>query len=299
MCDVGQRAAFTITADGGVDMGITFSNLDQLRDKGVLPPGGSVLDIGSSNLYLASEAELLGFFARYGKQADPAFIARVAKGSAYGPNGVANESFVGELLEAVGLSYRSFDIANGYKTQIFDLNGMSVPRELVGQFDSVLNFGTTEHVMNQYNAMRVIHDAVRPGGYIVHEVPSLGFIDHGYIAYTPRFFFDLAGYNEYEVVEFAYRGPAQGKPIMNIVNDYKQHFPALGRYAPIPEIGGHTATDFAIYIIYRKVKNLPFRSPMETSTSVGEVRIPSLTASVSRTLSLARRIGGRIKRAIS
>jgi SAM-dependent methyltransferase len=275
-------------------MGITFKNLDELREKGVLRAGGSVLDIGSSNLYLASEEDVRGFLGRYGKQADPAFCARVAKGSAYGPNGVANESFVGELLEAAGLSYRSFDIAEGYKTEIFDLNAKALPREHKGRFDAVLNFGTTEHVMNQHNAMRVIHDAVKPGGFIVHEVPSLGFIDHGYIAYTPRFFFDLAGYNEYDVVEFAYRGPAQGKPIMNIVRDYSQHFPALGRYAPIADIGGHTATDFAIYIIYQKIKDLPFRSPMETSTSVGKVHLP---ASIGKTLSLVRRIGGKILRA--
>jgi SAM-dependent methyltransferase len=280
-------------------MGIPLYTLDEMSERGLLPAGARVLDIGSSNLYQAPEAGLRQFFARYGIEPDPAFIDRIAKGSTYGAGGIANESFVGELLERAGLSYRSFDIANGYKTDIFDLNGMSVPRNLVGHFDTVLNFGTTEHVMNQYNAMRVIHDAVRTGGHIVHEVPSLGFIDHGYIAYTPRFFFDLAGYNEYEVVDFAYRGPAQGKPIMNIVHDYKQHFPALGRYAPIPEVGGYTATDFAIYITYRKVKDMPFRSPMETSTSVGEIRIPSLTASVSKTMSLARRIGGRIRRAIS
>ena len=52
----------------------------------------------------------------------------------------------------------------------------------------------------------------------VHEVPAQGFIDHGYICYTPRFFFDLAGHNEYEVVDFTYLGPSPGKPIMNVVS---------------------------------------------------------------------------------
>lgn len=276
-------------------MGIAFKNLMNLREMGLLPSGGKLLDIGSSNLYQASEHDLNDFMTGFGVTPDPAFVARMSKGSAYGTGGVANESFVGELLEAVGISYLSFDIAKGYKTEIFDLNTMALRGALVGSFDTVVNFGTTEHLMNQLNAMRVIHNAVRPGGHIVHELPSLGYIDHGYITYTPRFFFDLAGHNEYEVVDFAYRGPQKGKPIMDIVGDYKTYFPMLRDYTPGPEVGNFAATDFALYIVLKKVKNQAFKSPMETSTSVGEILPASLAGGVESAKSLLRRVRDKLR----
>jgi SAM-dependent methyltransferase len=277
-------------------MGIPLFRLHELRDKGLLQPGAHILDIGSANLYQAEKEELRCFFDAYGVPADAALIDRIVQGSLYFNTGGVNGIFVGELLEMVGLSYRSFDIAQGYKTQIFDLNAMALPRELKGRFDTVLNYGTTEHVMNQHNAMRVMHDAVRPGGHIVHEVPAQGFIDHGYICYTPRFFFDLAGHNEYEVVDFGYLGPSPGKPIMNVVRDYSAHFPVLQRYVPAADIGGYTASDVAISIIYKKVKDMPFRSPMETSTSVGKLHIPSLAESVAKSKSLVGRLLASFKK---
>jgi hypothetical protein len=52
-------------------------------------------------------------------------------------------------------------------------------------------------VLNQLKAFRVIHDAVKSDGYIVVILPSVGYVDY---AYTPRVFFDIAGYNDYELV---------------------------------------------------------------------------------------------------
>lgn len=247
------------------EMGITFDKIDDLRLRGLLKSGCKVLDIGSSNLYSADPDCLRAFLAHYGVDADEAFIDRIAMGSTYGPNGGTNESFIGELLEQAGMTYLAFDIANGYRTQIFDLNTEAMPRNLAGSFDVVLNFGTTEHVINQLNAFRVIHDAVKVGGYIVHELPTSGYGDHGYFCYTPRFFFDLAGHNEYEVIEFAYHGPSPGHDINDIIRDYQSYFPALSNGLKTTEI---KPDNIASYLILRKMKDAPLRLPSETSTSV-------------------------------
>jgi hypothetical protein len=50
-------------------------------------------------------------------------------------------------------------------------------------FDLVINAGTTEHVSNQENAFRVIHDLTKRGGMMNHEVPAGGMIDHGFFSY--------------------------------------------------------------------------------------------------------------------
>lgn len=253
-------------------MGVTLRKLDDLRERGALPAQSRVLDIGSSNLYSAEPTGIRSFLGHYDVSAGTAFLDRLAAGSAYGPNGGLNESFIGELLEKAGMTYLAFDVANGYRTQIFDLNKEELPEDQRGSFDTVLNFGTTEHVINQLNAFRVIHDAVKVGGYIVHDIPAIGHIDHGFFCYTPRFFFDLAGYNQYEIVDFSYSMGGPGNDIYNIVRDYSTVFPALARSVSF----AYQPPNVSMFLVLRKTKEGPMVLPMETSTSV-EVEKPSIS----------------------
>jgi SAM-dependent methyltransferase len=66
-------------------------------------------------------------------------------------------------------------------------------------FDYVINNGTTEHVFDQANVYRLIHDATRPGGVMIHWLASQGWCNHGMFHVQPGFFFDLAGANGYDV----------------------------------------------------------------------------------------------------
>jgi len=258
-------------------MGISLHALERLQAMELLPAGGSVLDIGSSNLYSATPDGLRHFLSQYNPVAagDHEFIERLAKGSKYGPDGVANESFVGELLERAGLRYLSFDIADGYKTQIFDLNRDVLEEKLHGAFDTVINSGTTEHVLNQLNAFRVIHDAVKRDGHMVHVLPCVGYVDHGFFAYTPRLFFDIAGYNDYELVCFDYQGPNQGKDLYSIVRDYRPNFPRLSATLDAADtaLTSFRAPDIAAFVVFRKKRDARFCTPMEMSTSVGQVTL--------------------------
>lgn len=272
-------------------MGISLHALERFQAMKLLPAGASVLDIGSSNLYSATPDGLRHFLSQYGSVAagDHEFIERLAKGSKYGPDGVANESFVGELLERAGLRYLSFDIADGYKTQIFDLNRDVLAETLHGAFDTVINSGTTEHVLNQLNAFRVIHDAVKRDGHMVHVLPCVGYVDHGFFAYTPRVFLDIAGYNNYELVFFEYQGPNQGKDLYSIVRDYRPYFPCLSTTldAATTALATFRAPDVAAIVVFRKKRDARFCTPMEISTSVGQVTltdpnvVPGAVAAIS------------------
>lgn len=104
------------------------------------------------------------------------------------------------IYERLGLRYACLDTNEGYGAMLFDLNFDTVPAEHRAQYDLVTNFGTTEHVFNQANAFRVMHDFTRPGGYMLHFVPFMGYVSHGLYCYQPAFFESLARANRYEVV---------------------------------------------------------------------------------------------------
>jgi hypothetical protein len=82
-----------------------------------------------------------------------------------------------------------------------------VPAEYRCTFDLVTNIGTTEHVTDQINAFRVIHEFAKPGANFLHSVPFAGYFNHGLYNYHPIFFVFLASANEYEIVHLGLSDP--------------------------------------------------------------------------------------------
>ncbi len=97
--------------------------------------------------------------------------------------------------------YVALDVAGEGEYTFFDLNFDSVPESLLGSGDLVCNAGTTEHLINQYNAFKVMHDLTAKGGYMYHALPMAGFHDHGLFNYNVKFFQQLAHYNDYKVID--------------------------------------------------------------------------------------------------
>ena len=180
-------------------MGITLKTLHRLLDlsaKGHFPPRGAVLELGSQNLYSVSAEFLIDFIDRMRKAArlderapDAAMVASLAAGGK-----------MSRLMELCGSDYRALDLFSDDKVLLFDLNLDNLPAELIGKFDLVTNFGTTEHTFDQVRAFRTVHNAAKPGGVIYHDVPMGGYLHHGYFCYTPRFFRDVAAANAYEIL---------------------------------------------------------------------------------------------------
>ncbi len=69
-------------------------------------------------------------------------------------------------------------------------------------FDMVTNYGTSEHVNNQYQAFRNMHNFTKVNGTIVHGgAPAYGhWPTHGYCNYELCFFEYLADLNNYDLV---------------------------------------------------------------------------------------------------
>ena len=96
-------------------------------------------------------------------------------------------------------SIQAIDLHGTENAWEFDLNK---PVEIDQRFDVTINLGTAEHVFNVYQFFKTVHDLTQPGGVMLHCMPFLGCIDHGFWSFQPTFFWDLAESNGYKVVAF-------------------------------------------------------------------------------------------------
>jgi hypothetical protein len=237
-------------------MGTTAKNLSRLLEfdrRGLLPIGAAILDVGAQQVALGGDVALLrDFIARFAER-DP----RLRPTADYRKRELArlgDGGFTGELLTACGFDYYSLDLIHGYNTILFDLNLHEPRKDLIGKFSLVTNFGTTEHLINQYLAMKTIHDVTAPGGIIYHDLPMSGYYEHGYFSYTPLFFQDLATANQYEIVFQSYAK-----------TDVAVAAPAFMREAGFPD---PTFNDFGIEFVLRKTTDEEFRLPLDPTTSL-------------------------------
>lgn len=263
-------------------MGIRMSTLHTFDAQGLFGYGRRILDFGSSNLYGAPASEIADFVRKYNPKPRSdleSWADSLAFRSGTAEDGQArNEAFVGELLEAAGMIYDAIDIADGYKTTIVDLNSRSLPRRMRSYYDTVMNCGTSEHILNQYNTFKAVHDAAKVGGIMLHQVPSVGYTDHCYFCYTSRFFCDLAGYNHYAIEDLWYDGSVENEKLYDSIRQYQSIFPALkkrveavGSVEMDTKLDAMTIPTVSIGVIFRKETRKPFSGTVEMSTSVGTI----------------------------
>ena len=120
-----------------------------------------------------------------------------------------------------GLDYLSYDVTQAPYSKVFDLNFHTVPDEDLQSAAILTNIGTTEHVANQLNAFRTVHDLLKVGGVAIHSVPFTGMLNHSLINYHPKFFFSLIINNRYKLRDVEFSGPSRHESlgVGNIVYD--------------------------------------------------------------------------------
>lgn len=110
--------------------------------------------------------------------------------------------------------YVSID-GNGRGTLTADLNQPIDEQlqsdRLCGSFDLVTDFGTGEHIFNQAQVWRTLHDLCKPGGYIAFDRPSTGYHAHCFYLIHECLIRDLAAANGYEIVWLERRPMARGE----------------------------------------------------------------------------------------
>jgi len=231
----------------------TLSRITTLHGEGLLPFGASIIELGAQELYCTGQDAFVRDVIRYFSDRNPS-IRKADDYSDAEIAALANRGMLTRTLKACGFSYRALDIFDAEDTTLFDLNLQDPGEDLTGKFDLVTNFGTTEHVINQYRSMKTMHELAKPGGLIYHDLPFSGYHNHGYFCYNPLLFRHLADANGYRIVMQHYSKAAvpTKAPAFMTENGYSDpHY-----------------FDAGIEFIFQKTSAAPFRMPLETSTSL-------------------------------
>src|SRR5262249_26475042 len=111
----------------------------------------------------------------------------------------------------------------------------------------IANSGTSEHILNQYNVFKVIHDAAARGAIMYHGVPAWGDYEHGIISYSPKFFWALGEANSYEIIKYWGWTDDESHPL-------KDEFMRQIKFNKCP-----TAQRVWLHILLRKKNDEPFK----------------------------------------
>jgi SAM-dependent methyltransferase len=170
--------------------------LSRLADKGIIKRGQSIVEFSPQDV-LSPRSAVKKYALRHNRPDEvDRMLERVFDGEKPRPDGIP------AFYRLFGVErYCSLDLLDSRVDLIRDFNEFV---ELSEQFDLATNFGTAEHVFNIGTLFHSIHDAVRPGGVILHVLPTFGDIDHGFYNIHPTVYFDLAAANDYTIEDFFY-----------------------------------------------------------------------------------------------
>lgn len=165
-----------------------------------------------------------------------------------------------EVYEHLGLKYVCVDFDETPHTLKMDLNFDSVPKDHNGKYIFVTNFGTTEHVTDQLNAFKVIHDFTSHNGIMVHTLPFQGFASHGFFSYTMQFFWMLCRSNMYKVIDVDVTSWGSVPIAQNIVNFAKENSMIFKNKDHIDKLN---LQDTGIEIVLQKSHDIDFVPPID------------------------------------
>lgn len=126
--------------------------------------------------------------------------------------------------------YESID-GNGRGTITYDLNTKWT--QTLGPFDLVTDFGTGEHIFNQAQVWRTLHELTKKDGYIVFDRPTSGYPGHCFYHIQETLLTDLAAANDYQVVRLEHAETVRGTLIRGVFKKMLAHrfvTPQQGRY---------------------------------------------------------------------
>jgi hypothetical protein len=236
----------------------------RLKEQGYIPDHSMVAELGSqqlSNGALRAREQLEKLGRLFGVHSEPLLPAPLpTTTNERGRELLSSDApLAAELWRWLGLKSESFDINDSPGTTQLDLNFDDVPIDMAGRFHLVTNFGTTEHVANQLNAFKIVHDLTALGGIMIHKVPSQGTIDHGLVHYTPQFFWMLARSNDYGWLWFDFAGDAGPHAMAdNLIDSIRPFRPEIYDFAKTYQV-----TDCAITAVFIKKKETSYVAPID------------------------------------
>jgi hypothetical protein len=167
----------------------------QLKLLGTFDAIDSVVELGSQGVWCPDPRLLTGLFNAFGRPVPPRSELDIYINNT--GTGLASSR---HLHEHLGFKYDCVDIDGNFGSLVLDLNFDQVPPERLGKYGLTTNHGTSEHILDQRNTFKVIHDFTAPGGLMLHALPFTVHLEHGFFNYQPNLFDALARYNSYETL---------------------------------------------------------------------------------------------------
>src|SRR5580693_7149715 len=238
----------------------TLPLLMALKRRGYIPNGSAVIEIGAQQLdesFVGAAEDIAAMGRFFGITTPPPSFAWTGPRS--DTNVLAGAPLAREFWTWLGFSYASIDIDGSPGSLPLDLNYDEVPTEFIGKYDVVTNFGTTEHVANQLQSFKIVHDLATPGGLMLHVLPTSGGLNHGLVSYSPKFFWMLGRSNGYKIAFMTMGQSERNSGLPQNLLDF------LTLYEP------QAADDFAafrmpvtsIVVALQKVFDTPFVAPLD------------------------------------
>lgn len=179
-----------------------------LRDRGQLPRGGSLLEIGEAEWFcdipFTEIAADLGGLPSPEDRAEAerrihelhlALIPLMRDGKGAQKPAYKIRTDMAKLYYRIFFDSRdvsTIELKDGCIQQ--DLNKRFFLKKL---FDITVNNGTAEHIFNIANVFYAMHKHTKPNGAMIHYAPFTGMVDHGFFSLHPTLFYDIALANGY------------------------------------------------------------------------------------------------------
>lgn len=238
---------------------LEYSFLSAIAQKNVFPTKPSVLEFGEQHWHGDISIDVLSNI-----------INQVENGSRK-KNLINALTAISELegkKKNFGLAKVAYQLLLDYSTiSAIDLHGtdeafkfdLNEPVPIDQSFDVTINLGTGEHVFNVYQFFKTVHDLTSPGGIMIHAMPFLGWIDHGFFNFQPTFYWDLAQYNDYQIISFMLQ------PNLNSLVEFSDRAGII-RYIQKLASEGHYVNSSNLYAVFKKnnTTSQPFRIPMQS-----------------------------------
>jgi len=211
-----------------------------------LPQGGRVLELGEANTnrintYALDTAAAIEELLPQGNSCD-ALVAQARQSQI--STTIESRYAEAKMLYKALFNYSSYAAVDLLPPADYRLQrDLNQPFDLGERYEVVINNGTSEHVFNQANCYKVIHDHTKVEGVMIHWTPCIGWVNHGLFHVQPGFFFDLAASNDYEMALACLAG-----------------YDSLYELKPgMPE----GVTNALACVVLRKLKDQPFRFPLQ------------------------------------
>src|SRR6476646_7402365 len=244
-----------------------FDLILRLKDEGYISSGGAVVEIGAqqlSNDFLRNKERVKELAHAFGVTTSLDLPDPTEPVLLHGKleHLDSNAPPARDVWTWLGYEYAAVDIDGSPGSIPLDLNFDEVPKKFKKHFQLVTNLGTTEHVANQLQAFKIIHDLVATGGVMLHSLPAQGYLNHGLVNYNLKFFWMLARSNGYKWIysDFALSDAPYSLP-ENIRDSVRVFENSIDERAK-----NYGAVDCGIIVALQKVIDIEFVPPIDVPT---------------------------------